>query len=372
VASSSIENRLGDVRKGRGVTAADLARRVGVSRQTIHAIEAGSYIPNTELSLRMARELETSIEDLFSLPAGEPVAAESLAADILIAAPAAAGQAVRVCKVGEKWVGVPVSATPYYLPEADGLIRRLGIGGRAGLMALGKEDGRKRLVVAGCDPAMSLLARAVERESGVEIVPAAASSSLAMAWLKQGKVHIAGSHLEDPATGEFNVPFIHEQFRGEEILVVTFAAWEEGLCTAPGNPKRLRAAADLARRGVRIVNREKGSGSRALLDKLLTQAGVPANRIHGYASVAFGHLAAAHEVYSGQADACLATRPAAKAFGLDFVPLHTARYDLAMRKNTADTTAARALLDALQRAGLRRKLEALAGYDTARTGSLAD
>src|SRR5262249_13161338 len=154
-------------------------------------------------------------------------------------------------------------------PEADGIIRRAAREGRrAELMVFAAEElGQKRLALAGCDPATSLLSKMVEKMSGVEVVSAAASSKLAMTWLKEGKVHIAGSHLEDPETGEFNLPYVRRNFPGEDMLVVTFARWEEGLVIAPGNPKKVRGPADLARKGVRIINREQGSGSRALLDK---------------------------------------------------------------------------------------------------------
>jgi len=215
-----------------------------------------------------------------------------------------------------------------------------------------------------------LLSNMVERISGVEIVSAAASSKLALAWLKEGKVHIAGSHLEDPKSGEFNLPYIREKFPDEEILVVTFARWEEGLVVASGNPKRILKPEDLARRGVRFVNREPGSGSRALLDKLLAKADLAGAKVSGYDRVALGHLPAAYHVLVGDADACIATKSAAQTFGLDFVPLHSARYDLVMRKRTGDLPTAKAFLDVLQRATLRRKLEVLAGYDTSQTGSI--
>ncbi len=372
MAKTRVENRLGQLRKGRGIGASDLARRVNVSRQTIYAIEAGTYVPNTELALHLARELEVTVDELFSLPAGSPKSPESLSAEVLSAAAPVMGQAVRIWRIGSRWVGVPVSATPYYMPEADGVIQRPGrTKGRADLVVFAKEEAsRKRLVLAGCDPAASLLANMVERMSGVEIVTAAASSKLALTWLKEGKVHIAGSHLEDPGTGQFNMPYVRGEFPEEEILVVTFVQWEEGLVVAPGNPKDVRKAEDLSRRAVRIVNREPGSGSRALLDKLLEKSGIAASKIQGYDRVAFGHLAAAYCVVSGEADACMATRPAAQTFGLDFVPLHSARYDLVMRKRTADLPAVKAFLDVLQRAALRRKLEALAGYDTSQTGAL--
>jgi molybdopterin molybdotransferase/putative molybdopterin biosynthesis protein len=367
-----VQSRLADIRKSRGVGASDLARRVRVSRQTIYAIEAGTYVPNTEVALNLARELEVTVDELFLLQQGLPAPPESLAAEVLSAEPSAKGQPVRVCQIGSRWVSVPVSASPYYMPEADGIIKRTGkTAGRADLMVFAKEEAaQKRLVLAGCDPATGLLARMVEKISGVEIVSAAASSKLALTWLSEGKVHIAGSHLEDPKTGEFNLPYLRKQFPSEDFIVVTFARWEEGFVVAAGNPKRIRKIEDLARKNVTFVNREPGSGSRGLLDQLMEKAKVHAEKVQGYDRIAYGHLAAAYSVVSGDADVCLATRSAAQTFGLDFVPLHSERYDLVMRKRTADLPAVKAFLDVLQRATLRRKLEVLAGYDTSQTGTL--
>lgn len=372
MAKTQVENRVGQIRKGRGIGASDLARLVKVSRQTIYAIENGTYVPNTELALHLARELEVTVDELFSLGAGLQKSPESMAAEMLGASMPAKGQPVRICQVGSRWVSVPVSATPYYMPEADGVIKRSSrTTGRTDLVVFAREDVvQKRLLLAGCDPASSLLSTMVERIGGVEIVSAAASSKLALAWLKAGKVHIAGSHLEDPKTGEFNLPYVREEFPNEDIVIVTFARWEEGLVVAPGNPKSVRQAEDLPRKGVRFINREPGSGSRALLDKLLVKAGVAASRVQGYDRVAYGHLPAAHAVVSGEADACIATRSAAQTFSLDFVPLHSARYDLVMRKRTTELPSVKTFLDVLQRATLRRKLEMLAGYDTLQTGSL--
>src|SRR5262249_18321762 len=150
-------------------------------------------------------------------------AQQSLSAEVLSPVAISKGQPVRICQVGSQWVSVPVSATPYYMPEADGIARQNSrTNGRADLGVFAKEEAaQKRLVVAGCDPAASLLSGMVERISGVEIISAAASSKLALTWLKEGKVHIAGSHLEDPKTGEFNVPYIRERFPKEDIVVVT-------------------------------------------------------------------------------------------------------------------------------------------------------
>ena len=367
-----VQNRVGEIRKSRGVGASELARRVGVSRQTIYAIELGTYVPNTEVALNLAKELEVTVDELFLLQDGPQKAAESLAAEVLSSGPSVKGQPVRVCQIGSRWVSVPVSASPYYMPEADGIIKRTGkTNGRADLVVFAKEEAaQKRLVLAGCDPATGLLARMVERISGVEIVSAAASSKLALTWLSEGKVHVAGSHLEDPKTGEFNLPYLRKQFPSEDFSVVTFARWEEGFVVATGNPKRIRKIEDLARKNVRFANREPGSGSRGLLDTLLDKAGMDGEKVQGYDRIAHGHLAAAYCVVSREADVCLATRSAAQTFGLDFVPLHSERYDLVMRKRTADLPAVKAFLDVLQRATLRRKLEVLAGYDTSQTGTV--
>ena len=371
MSKATIENRLSQIRKSRGIGASDLARRVNVSRQTIYAIEAGTYVPNTEVALHLARQLEVSVDELFSLSAAATGAPESITAEVLSSSPPAMGQPVRICQIGSRWVSVPVPGTPYLMPEADGIIKSAGrTHGRAELMVFAKEEAaQKRLLLAGCDPAASLLSNMVERISGVEVVSAAASSKLALTWLKEGKVHIAGSHLEDPKSGEFNLPFIRERFAGEEILVVTFARWEEGLVVASGNPKGVRKVEDLVRRGVRFINREPGSGIRALLDKLLKTADVSPAKVQGYDHVALGHLPAAYHVVSGEADACIATRSAAQTFSLGFIPLHSARYDFVMRKRTGDLPAVKAFLDVLQRATLRRKLEVLAGYDTSQTGA---
>jgi putative molybdopterin biosynthesis protein len=370
----SVENHVAAIRQSRGLAAAELAKRTGVSRQTIYAIEAGSYVPNTAVALRLARELEVPVEDLFCLEeAAEPPEAH-LQATLLGRADAAPGRAVALAQVGEQIVAIPSGGVPYYLPEADGVVTSASRGTEESTVRLlgGAAALPRRLVIAGCDPAMGLLARMAERISGVEILTVPASSGQALLWLKQGLVHMAGSHLEDPDSGEFNVPYLKRLMPREELTVVTFAWWQEGFVVARGNPLGIRTAADLAKAPVRLMNRETGSGSRALLDTLLRDAGVPAVRVQGYANEAAGHLAAASAVASGLADCCLATPSAARAFGLDFVPLHAERFDLVVRRAYLDLPGVRNVLDALQRGTLRRKLEVLAGYETAETGRVVE
>jgi molybdopterin molybdotransferase/putative molybdopterin biosynthesis protein len=226
------------------------------------------------------------------------------------------------------------------------------------------------LLIAGCDPGISLLVQHLARFDDVDTVIAPSSSHQALEWLHDGKVHVAGSHLRDLPSGEYNLPAIRRLFSKTEVKVVTFAIWEQGLVLQPANPKAIHSAADLARKNVSIVNREKGAGSRDLLDQKLREAGVDADSVNGYDRIAYGHLPAALAVSMGDADCCIATRSAARAFGLNFIPLATERYDLVIRRQYTRLPAIEALLDVLNRAAIRRRLEMLAGYDTTHTGQV--
>src|SRR5262249_38966617 len=146
----TVTNQLAEIRKSRGIGAGELARRIKVSRQTVYAIEAGTYVPNTELALRLARELEITVDDLFALREDSMKAAEPISTDVLSASSAEKGQPVRVCRIDARWVSVPVSASPYYMPQADGIIEgTVKKGRRAKLVVFAKEEASdKRLVLA--------------------------------------------------------------------------------------------------------------------------------------------------------------------------------------------------------------------------------
>ena len=365
--------QLNQIRQQRGISAAQLAKLVGVSRQTVYSIEAGEYVPNTALALQLARILEVRVEDLFQLEADPAAPAEPVMLD-LIGGPGTVrkGQPVQLCRVGKRMIGVSAMPQPLTLPMADGVVVESSRRTRQASVHVFQNDldEGKRILVAGCDPGISLLAQHLGRYRDVDLVIAQCSSQRALEWLKEGKAHVAGSHLRDVSSGEYNLPAIHKLFGQGAVKVVTFAIWEQGWVVPPGNPKSIRSAEDLARAGVRFLNREKGAGSRDLLDEKLREAGVPPAKVDGYDRVALGHLPAALAVSLGDADCCIATRSAARAFGLSFVPLATERYDLVIRRAHAGLPAVEALLDALHRGALRRRLEALAGYDTQHTGDV--
>jgi putative molybdopterin biosynthesis protein len=370
-----IENHLGTLRQKRALSAAQLARTVGVTRQTIYAMEAGSYVPNTAVALRLAQALEVRVEDLFALPPAEPTGLRSEEVTLLPGSEALhPGQPVQLCRVNKRLVASPPSPVPWYFPVSDAVVAsasapgKLPKNGRTDVQVFdAADDFRNRVLIAGCDPGISVLARHLHA-SGIELVLAHRNSSQSLKLLKDGCVHIAGTHLRDESSGESNLPEIGRLFPKNAVAVISFAVWEEGIVTAAGNPKGIKSVEDLARRDVSIVNREKGAGSRALLDSALKRLKLDPKNIKGYDRIAPGHLPAAWQVQAGQADCCIATRAAARVFGLGFIPLLSERYDLAIRRQHLDMPGIQAVLDTLSRSNYRRELESLGGYDTRAAG----
>ncbi len=362
-----IETRLGALRRKRGLSAIRLAAAVGVSRQSIYAMEAGTYVPNTTVALRLARALETTVEELFALPGATP--APNLRSEHVVLLPGSTtvheGQGVQLCRVEKRLMASVPSPVPWYFPATDAVIadEPAPQGKTRAQVFQDQDDFSNRILVAGCDPAISVLSRHVQA-AGIELVLAHRNSSQALALLKEGCVHVAGTHLKDEASGESNLPQINRLFSKNSVAVIAFAFWEEGILTARGNPKGIRGIEDFAREDIAIVNREKGSGSRALLDSRLQRARIKSNSVRGYGHLAPGHLPAAWQVQSGAVDCCLATRAVARVFGLHFIPLVSERYDLVIRKRHLELPRVQNLLDTLSRLTFRRELEGLGGYDT--------
>lgn len=346
-------NRLAVVRKSRGVSASDLAAQVGVTRQAIYAIEAGTYMPNTAVALRLGRVLETTVEDLFALEKEEAASNGVQSFEPLDEAFSfEPGEPIQICKLGRRAIGVAPPQFPAWLPMADGIATDAR---HAAITA--EPDEPNRLLIAGCDPALSLLA-AHARQAGVDVILASGNSASALQWLREGKIDIAGSHLNDPIAP------------GRAFCVVTFALWEEGFVVRRGNPKSIRSIADLANPRIRFLNREAGSGSRRLFDSLAAAAGLAPEKIKGSETSAPGHLAAAWAVASGAADCCIAAGSAARRFGLDFIPLAAERFELVLHKRDAARKQIESVLDVLNRARFRRQLESIAGYDVSHAGDV--
>jgi putative molybdopterin biosynthesis protein len=180
--------------------------------------------------------------------------------------------------------------------------------------------------------------------------------------LRDGLCHLAGSHLLDPATGEYTLPYVDRLLTGQDVRVIRLVHRDQGLIVAAGNPLGLSGIQDLARPGVRYVNRQRGAGTRVLLDHELRRLGVAPDTIEGYQREEPTHLAVAAAVAAGRAGAGLGIMAAARAFGLDFVPVTREPYDLVVNGQEADGPRLAPLWALLRLDSFRASVEALGGY----------
>ena len=186
--------------------------------------------------------------------------------------------------------------------------------------------------------------------------------------LRDGLCHVAGSHLLDPATGEYTLPYLGRILGGRDVNVIRLVHRDQGLIVAPGNPLGLRGIGDLIRPGVRYVNRQRGAGTRVLLDHELRMHGISSDAIDGYAREEPTHLAVAAAVAAGRGDAGLGIMAAARAFGLDFLPVTREPYDLVVAASEAESPRLAPLWALLQSDRFRGAVEELGGYGTKEMG----
>jgi molybdate-binding protein/DNA-binding XRE family transcriptional regulator len=385
------------VRRARGLSQEELARLAGISRQSVNAIEAGRTDPSTSVALALSRALRSTVEELFS---GEP-AQETLEVTVArrLSAAALAGGARTPLRwslglVAGRWVAhelVP-SEPASAITGADAVSLRRGRRPRARVHPLGALEAlRGKLLVAGCDPALGVLAaRLAEAHPGDRLVWLHATSTAALESLGRGETHLAGSHLLDEGSGEYNVPFarrlasggaeglasrssalaggVKTVVGGAGLAVVNLARWRAGIVVARGNPLAIRSVSDLAAKRIDIVNREPGAGARRLLDRLLASARVPPGRVRGYNRIFGSHAAVAQAVALGLCDAGIASEGAALSLGLSFVPLDEERSDLVLPLSLAQEPRGERLLETLASKAFRRDLGAFAAYDTAWSG----
>jgi putative molybdopterin biosynthesis protein len=187
--------------------------------------------------------------------------------------------------------------------------------------------------------------------------------------LRDGLCHLAGSHLLDPATGEYTLPYLDRIFGSDpELAVVRLVHRDQGLLVAPGNPLGLTGIADLTRPGLRYVNRQRGAGTRVLLDHELGRLGIDPAAVSGYSREEHTHLGVAAAVAAGGADTGLGIQAAARAFGLDFVPVAREPYDLVLRPEALVDGVLAPLWALLEQPDFRAEVEKLGGYSCAETG----
>jgi putative molybdopterin biosynthesis protein len=206
------------------------------------------------------------------------------------------------------------------------------------------------------------------RDPAVTLASGNVGSMGGLIALRDGLCHLAGSHLLQPDTGEYTLPYIDRLLADQPIAVVRLAHREQGLIVAPGNPLGLRGVADLRRPGLRYVNRQRGAGTRVLLDYELAREQIDGAAITGYGREEPTHLAVAAAIAADRADCGMGVRAAARAFGLGFVPVTHEPYDLVLRAETLDSDKLAPLWRLLETPGFRDAVEQLGGYDTTEMG----
>jgi putative molybdopterin biosynthesis protein len=205
---------------------------------------------------------------------------------------------------------------------------------------------------------------------GRRLVSANAGSQGGLVALRRGEAHLAGSHLLDTATGDYNRSSIRQYLPETPVSLITWVGREQGLIVAPGNPRRIESLADLARPDIRYINRQRGAGTRVLLDFNLQQLGISAENVKGYDQEEYTHLGVAAAVASGRADCGLGITAAARALNLDFIPLFQERYDLVIPCQFVDSELLRPVMDLMHDGSFRNAVASMPGYDITPMGKV--
>ncbi len=192
--------------------------------------------------------------------------------------------------------------------------------------------------------------------------------------VKKGLCHLAGSHLLDTTDGTYNTAYIKrylpDLYAQNQVRLVNLVFRDQGLILRAGNPKGIKGIEDLARENVTMINRQGGSGTRILLDYRLRELALDPSQIDGYGNEEFTHMAVAVAVLSGTADVGLGIFAAAKALGLDFIPVVTEQYDLVVPQTFFESDNFKILLDIIRSPTFKKRVETMGGYSTHKTGDV--
>ena len=289
---------------------------------------------------------------------------------------------VKLGRVGDRLIATPLArgaGVIMSLVRADGLVKipRLSEGLHPGaeveVELLRSPDEVENTVVAigSHDLTLDLLSsRLSAARPGASLSSSNVGSLGGLIALQRNEAHLAGSHLLDDQTGEYNLSYVRRMLPSRPVVVMTLVHRDQGLIVPRGNPKRITSLEDLLRDDVLFVNRQKGAGTRVLLDYKLREMGADPAQIKGYEREEFTHLAVAATVTGGAADVGLGILAAARALDLDFVPLLKERYDLVIPREFYENDLIAPLLEIIRGPDFRREVEALGGYDASDMGKV--
>ncbi len=289
---------------------------------------------------------------------------------------------VKLGKVGGTTIATPLArgaGTLTTLTKADGLLRipALSEGVNADeeveveLLDAAFPIDKTIVVIGSHDLTIDVLANEIKKKTPeLALSSSNVGSTGGLLALRKGVAHLAGSHLFDPETGSYNIPYIKRLLPETPVRIVNLVYREQGLIVASGNPKGIHAIHDLSRPDVTFINRQAGSGTRILLDYHLKELGVSPSDINGYEREEYTHMSVAVDVLSGSADVGLGIYAAAKALGLDFVPVVKERYDLVISPIFWDDKRMKEVLAVIRSGEFKQAVQELGGYDTSQTGEL--
>jgi putative molybdopterin biosynthesis protein len=287
---------------------------------------------------------------------------------------------VIVGRVGEKMLAAPLprgAGVISSLSKADGLLKiPAGIQGleagepvRLNLYRSRIELERTIFMIGSHDMTLDLLAQALGNRKR-RLVSSNVGSLGGMVALRRGEAHLAGSHLLDPDTGEFNIRYLKEYLPGIRVKLINWAGRSQGLLLRKGNPKNISGIEDLTRKDLVFINRQRGSGTRVLLDYHLNKLGINSISIRGYSQEEYTHLGVAVAVLSGRADCGLGVAAAATALDLEFLPLFTERYDLIIPAEYAESNLFSPLIELMKDERFVQSVARMPGYDVSSMGKL--
>ncbi len=313
-------------------------------------------------------------------PSGPPVVKATLTRKVTSPAGDDDYMRVAVGRVGDKMLAAPLArgaGVITSLVRADGITimprgtQGMPAGAQVEVRLYRSPDELERTIFAigSHDISLDLLAQFIAIK-GRRLASANVGSLGGLVALRRGEAHLAGSHLLDPDTGEYNLAYIRQYIPEVPVVVIALVGRQQGLIVKPGNPKSILRLADLTRTELMMINRQRGAGTRVLLDYHLSQLGIQPDEINGYEREEYTHLSLAAAVASGRADCGLGIAAAAQALGLDFIPLFQERYDLVIPSEYYHSPLLAPLLEILTNDQFRKSVAALPGYDVTPMGKL--
>ncbi|WHY92348.1 helix-turn-helix transcriptional regulator [Neobacillus cucumis] len=226
------------------------------------------------------------------------------------------------------------------------------------------------IIISGQDMVLDILSKHIEKNSSYKPLRSYNGSLNSLISMYNGECDIVSLHLFDGDTGEFNIPYIKKILVGFPYILLNLLSRKAGIYVKKGNPLNVTSWTDLKQGHLKIVNREKGSGARILLDEQLRLHQIPSRNIHGYDHEETNHLSVASAISSGAADVGVGIEKAAKIVGIDFIPLITERYDLVILKNSETEQLIRTLKNILSSRQFQSEINSLGDYDTSQTGKI--